>query len=98
MMLYKDGKKGDIILKDTGTTNYNTAKNQAAALYNDKDESTKEIWLVNTDQRIYNVYKNNKNLLGYLEVLGQWIYEQCPDYQKMHPTDNELKLKTEYGK
>ena len=98
MMLYKDGKKGDIVLKDTGTRNYNQAKNQAAQLNADKDESTKEIWLVNTDQRIYNVYKNNKNLLGYLEVLGQWIYENCPDYQKMHPTDNDLKLKTEYSK
>jgi len=70
MMLYKDGKKGDLILKDTGTTNYNQAKNQAAQLYRSKEESTQEIWLVNIDQRIYNVYKNNKNLLGYLEVLG----------------------------
>ena len=98
MMLYKDGKSGDIVLKDTGTKNYNQAKNQAAQLYRNKGESTNEIWLVNVDQRIYNIYKDTSALFGYLEVLGQWIYEQCPDYQSMHPTDNELGLKTVFGK
>jgi hypothetical protein len=32
MMLYKDGKKNEIILKDTGTKNYGHAKKQALQL------------------------------------------------------------------
>lgn len=70
MMLYKDGKNGEILLKDTGTKDFNQARQQANQLYNNKDESTKEIWLINTDQRIYNIHRNPKSLLGYLEVLG----------------------------
>ena len=48
MMLFRDAKKGDIILRDTGTRNYNQAKGQAVQLYKN-NESTKEIWLINID-------------------------------------------------
>jgi hypothetical protein len=60
--------------------------------------STGEIWLVYTDQKVYNLYKDNQNPLGHLEVLGQWIFENCPDYQQVHPTDVELEFPTIYQK
>jgi hypothetical protein len=52
--------------------------------------------MVYTDQRVYNVYKDEYNPLGELVVLGQWIFENCPDYQSMHPTDYELGFPTIY--
>lgn len=49
-ILYRDGKTGEVVLKDSGTRNYNTAKNRdASQLYKNKEESTQEIWMINTD-------------------------------------------------
>jgi hypothetical protein len=53
-------------------------------------QSTKDIWLIGTDGRAYNNYKNNQTPLSELTLLGQWIYESCPDYQDVHPTDADL--------
>ena len=76
-MVLKDKKTGEIKYSDTKTTNWNQAKQVALQAWK---ESTGEIWLVYTDQRVYNIYKDNQNPLGELQVLGQWIFESCPDY------------------
>lgn len=68
-------------------------RNQARDL---KGKSTGEIWQIDPNQRLSNLYKNNKKPMGELELLGEWIFENCPDYQKIHPTDRELGLKTQY--
>ena len=78
-MVHKDIKTGDIIFTDTKTTNWDSAKSVAKKVYDSK-LSTGEIWLVYTDQKVYNIYKDSQNPLGELMVLGQWIFESCPDY------------------
>ena len=55
-MVHQDLKTNQIVFSDTKTTNWDDAKGIAADTWK---ESTGEIWLVYTDQKVYNIYKDN---------------------------------------
>lgn len=55
-MVHKDLKTSEVVFSDTKTTNWDAAKLIAKETWK---ESTGEIWLVYTDQKVYNIYKDN---------------------------------------